>query len=227
MPGSAQGSVAQTPHIGLAQLNALTYSGCDLEAPMHDPRFTQITALITRFGALHYGEAVTQLGHVLQCGQLAVNAGEDDAMIVAALLHDIGQFIDDAGNAAHAMGLDARHEIHGADYLTRWFGPEVTEPVRLHVAAKRYLCATVPGYAGQMSGASQHSLTLQGGAMDAREIAAFTANPWFATAVRLRHYDDGGKCVDWQVPDLASHHDRMVGVMKIGAIKVQATSCAT
>jgi len=181
--------------------------------PMTDPRFDTIAALITRFGALHYGEAITQLDHVLQCGQLAIEAGESDAMVVAALLHDIGQFIDDAGNAAEALAVDAQHEQLGADWLAHWFGPEVTEPVRLHVAAKRYLCAVEPGYAKALSGASQLSLALQGGAMSVAEAGAFETRPWFAQAVRLRHYDDGGKRIGWSVPDLASHHDRIVAMM--------------
>jgi phosphonate degradation associated HDIG domain protein len=184
---------------------------------MTDPRFDTIAALITRFGALHYGEAITQMGHVLQCGQLAIDAGADDALIVAALLHDIGQFIDDAGTMAETLAHDGRHEELGAQFLSRWFGPEVTEPVRLHVAAKRYLCAVKPGYAAALSGASQLSLALQGGAMTEDEIAAFAANPWFEQAVRLRHFDDGGKRVGWIVPDLASHHDRIVGVMRQAA----------
>ncbi len=188
--------------------------------PMHwnpwmtDPRFAEIAALITRFGDSHYGERATQMDHVVQCGQLAVEAGEDDCLIVAALLHDIGQFIDDAGNAAERLGIDARHEEHGAAWLAQWFGPEVTEPVRLHVAAKRYLCAVEPEYEAGLSRASQLSLALQGGPMSDDEIAVFQANPWFAAAVRLRHYDDQGKRLNWQVPDLASHHDRIVAAMR-------------
>jgi phosphonate degradation associated HDIG domain protein len=181
---------------------------------MTDPRFDTIAALIGRFGALHYGEAVTQLDHVLQCGQLAIEAGDDPAMVVAALLHDMGQFIDDAGNAAETMAFDARHEDLGADWLARWFGPEVTEPVRLHVAAKRYLCAVEPGYAEALSGASKLSLSLQGGPMNPAEAAAFEGHAWHARAVRLRRHDDGGKRAGWQVPDLASHHDRIVGAMR-------------
>lgn len=180
---------------------------------MTDIRFDTIAALITRFGALHYGEAITQMDHVLQCGQLAIEAGEQDAMVVAALLHDIGQFIDDAGNAAETLATDARHEELGAQFLARWFGPAVTEPVRLHVAAKRYLCAVEPGYAQSLSGASKRSLALQGGAMSAQECAAFATHPWFEAAVRLRHYDDQGKRIGWQVPDLASHRERIIGQM--------------
>lgn len=180
---------------------------------MTDSRYDTVIAPIVRFGALSYGEDISQLAHVLQCGQLAIEAGEGDAMVVAALLHDIGQFIDDAGNAAETLAIDARHEELGADWLAQWFGPEVTEPVRLHVAAKRYLCASQPGYAEALSGASKLSLSLQGGPMNPAEVAEFEAHPWFAEAVQLRHYDDDGKRIGWQVPDLASHHDRIVKAM--------------
>lgn len=179
-----------------------------------DPRYDTIAEMVTRFGHLSYGEAINQLDHVLQCGQLAIEAGEDDALVVAALLHDVGQFIDDAGNAAETIGVDARHEELGADWLMQWYGPDVTEPVRLHVAAKRYLCAVEPGYEAALSKASKLSLALQGGAMDAEEAAAFETRPYFAAAVRLRRYDDGGKRIDWQVPDLASHHDRIIATMR-------------
>ena len=179
-----------------------------------DPRLVRILDLITAHCEDHYGEAASQLDHIVQCGHLAVEAGEDDALIVAALLHDIGQFIDDAGNAAERLNIDARHEDLGADFLGQWFGPEVTEPVRLHVAAKRYLCAVDPAYEPALSDASKLSLALQGGAMDEAERAAFEANPWFEQAVRLRRYDDTGKRPDWQVPTLASHHARIVAQMR-------------
>ncbi len=79
------------------------------------------------------------------------------------------------------------------------FGPEVYEPVHLHVAAKRYLCATDPAYFTRLSPASVQSLQLQGGPMSADEIAAFESNPYFREAVRLRHWDDKAK-----VPGLAT-----------------------
>ncbi|EGD60796.1 HD domain protein [Novosphingobium nitrogenifigens DSM 19370] len=181
---------------------------------MEDPRFTQIRHLIETFGSSRYGEDVTQIEHVLQCGHLAMEAGETDTMIVAALLHDIGQFIDDTGNAAETLGIDARHEELGATWLARWFGPAVTEPVRLHVDAKRYLCATEPGYPQSLSRASQISLALQGGPMNASECEAFAAGRWFAEAIRLRRYDDEAKRPDWPCPGLADHRDRIVGAMK-------------
>jgi phosphonate degradation associated HDIG domain protein len=165
----------------------------------------QIFSLINRFADENYGEDVTQLEHVLQCAELARLDGAPDSLIAAALLHDIGQFLDEAGLAAEMHGIDARHEIGGSRFLAPHFGPEVTEPVRLHVAAKRYLCAVEPGYAESLSRASVLSLRLQGGPMSATERAAFEAEPFHVEAVRLRRYDDQGKRRDWQVPELESY----------------------
>lgn len=165
----------------------------------------RIFTLINRFGDEDYGEDVTQLEHVLQCGHLARLDGASDALIAAAVLHDIGQFLDDAGNAAEIKGLDARHEVSGAAFLADHFPPAVTEPVALHVAAKRYLCLVEPGYAASLSRASVLSLRLQGGPMNAEEAASFEGEANFTEAVRLRRYDDQGKRLDWQVPDLESY----------------------
>jgi phosphonate degradation associated HDIG domain protein len=165
----------------------------------------EIFALFTRFGDLRYGEEVTQLQHVLQAAAIARDDGADDALVAAALLHDIGQFLDDAGRAADDHGIDARHEISGAAMLARHFPPAVSEPVRLHVAAKRYLCAVEPGYRAALSRASALSLDLQGGPFDSAACARFAAEPHFAAAVRLRRYDDLGKRPDWAVPPLEAY----------------------
>ncbi len=165
----------------------------------------EIFAVFRRFGALHYGEDVTQMEHILQCGHLARTDGAPDPLIAAALLHDIGQFIDDAGNAAEDKGIDARHEVTGADYLAPYFPEAVTGPVRLHVEAKRYLCATENGYFETLSPASRLSLRLQGGPHGAAEMDRFLALPAARDAIRLRRYDDMGKRRDWAVPDLESY----------------------
>lgn len=165
----------------------------------------QIFELFDRFGSLYYGEDATQLQHALQVAELARRNRCSDAMIAAGLLHDVGQFMDDAGNAAEALGIDARHEICGATFLSAHFPREVTEPVRLHVAAKRYLCGVNPAYLEGLSRASALSLKLQGDPMSADEIRAFEAEPFFADAVTIRRFDDMGKHPDWRVPDLASY----------------------
>jgi len=170
--------------------------------------------IINKFAEERYGEDVTQLEHVLQCGELARLDGASGSLIAAALLHDIGQFLNGAGEAAEMHGIDARHEVSGAAFLASHFGPEVTEPVRLHVAAKRYLCAIEPGYAESLSRASELSLRLQGGPMNATEVAEFEGEPAFADAVRLRRYDDQGKRADWAVPALESYRPLLESLMQ-------------
>lgn len=173
-----------------------------------------IFSLFDTFGSEHYGENANQLQHALQCAKLAQDHGCEPSLIAAALLHDIGQFIDDAGNAAEKLNHDARHEITGAAFLAHSFSPEVTEPVRLHVDAKRYLCSLDPAYEAGLSGASLLSLRLQGGPMNEEEVAAFRAEPFFEQAVQLRHFDDAGKRPDWVVPGLESYRGMLQSLLR-------------
>lgn len=189
---------------------------------MTDSIIDALFALLRRFGDDHYGEAVTQMEHILQCGHLARRDDAPAPLVAAALLHDIGQFLDGAGMAAETRGIDARHEESGAACLAAFFAPEVTEPVRLHVEAKRYLCATEPGYQDGLSGASALSLRLQGGPHDAAEQAAFAALPWAADALRLRRYDDAGKRRGWAVPALDSYRPLLAGLIRADAADVSA-----
>ncbi len=147
--------------------------------------------------------AINQLQHALQSATLAERQDEARAMIVAALLHDVGHMIHPFGEAPAAEGIDDHHEICGADWLAARFGPEVSEPVRLHVAAKRFLVATEPAYRARLSSDSLRSLELQGGAMDAAEQTAFRAQPHFEAAVRLRRIDEAAKDPKAQTPDFA------------------------
>src|SRR5215475_12085762 len=120
-------------------------------------------------GSEQYGEHVSQLQHALQCAQLAREHGCTDALVAAALLHDIGRLIEPEGNEGELRGIDAHHEKIGSKALSAVFPPAVTEPIRLHVAAKRYLCATDTDYTARLSEASILSLHVQGGAMSAAE----------------------------------------------------------
>jgi [1-hydroxy-2-(trimethylamino)ethyl]phosphonate dioxygenase len=140
------------------------------------------------------GEPVTHWVHALQTAALARQAGASDALVTAALLHDIGH-LDDAivDTASSAQGVDDRHESRGARLLSPLFGPEVSELVRLHVRAKRYLVGNSASYASRLSIDSQRSLRLQGGPMTAEERAAFDATPYAADALRLRCWDDLAK----------------------------------
>lgn len=162
------------------------------------------------------GESVSQLAHGLQAAACGTRAGAAPGLIAAALLHDIGHLLDPVGEGAAVMGYDARHEDGGADHLAQWFGPEVTEPIRLHVAAKRYLCATKDGYFARLSPASVRSLALQGGPMSPEEVAAFEALPHYKDAVRLRVWDEEAKVVGLAVPEFAAYRDMLTDLVISG-----------
>ena len=144
-----------------------------------------IAELFAGPGARDYlGEAVTIGEHMRQAGALAEAAGAAAPLVAAALLHDIGHL---------RRETDARHGRAGAQWLSRWFGAAVTEPVRLHVAAKRYLCATEPGYFALLSAESVRTLALQGGPMTAEQAAGFEVLPYARDALAVRRWDDEAK----------------------------------
>jgi [1-hydroxy-2-(trimethylamino)ethyl]phosphonate dioxygenase len=165
----------------------------------------RIFDLFARHGANDYGEAVSQEAHALQAAHFAVLDRAPDTLIAAALIHDIGQFIEDAGEAAEQDGRDGRHEHLGASFLAPHFPAAVVAPIRLHVDAKRYLCAVEPGYLQELSGASLLSLSLQGGPFSDATATAFRTDPHWQAAVRLRRYDDLGKEPDLIVAPLESY----------------------
>jgi gamma-butyrobetaine dioxygenase len=165
--------------------------------------FDDIASLFELRGqSAYHGEAVSQAEHALQAAALAEAEGAPGALVVAALLHDVGHLTADAPEDLADRGIDGRHEHAGASWLARAFGPAVAEPVRLHVDAKRYLCAVDPTYRAGLSPASALSLALQGGPFDADGRARFEANPHFRDAVRLRRWDDAAKVPGLDVPGL-------------------------
>jgi phosphonate degradation associated HDIG domain protein len=168
-----------------------------------------IDLLQTRGQAAYHGEAVSQKEHALQTAALAESAGGSDALIVAALLHDVGHLVYGLDEHIADRGLDARHETVGEAWLASAFGPAVTKPIRLHVAAKRYLCAVDPEYARGLSPASRQSLQLQGGPMSAEEVQSFEQQPFHGDAVRLRRWDDEAKIPGLRVPDLEHFRPRL------------------
>ncbi|MBB2202549.1 (R)-1-hydroxy-2-trimethylaminoethylphosphonate oxygenase [Gluconacetobacter tumulisoli] len=156
-----------------------------------------------RGGEEYLGEPVTMAEHMLQGACLAERQGEADVIIVATLLHDIGHFTSEFGMFSMDDTHDRHHEEAGARILERFFPRLVVDCVRLHVAAKRYICATDPGYFSRLSAASVHSLSLQGGPMNDAEVAAFEKHPDFRKIVRVRHLDDAGKVAGMETPDFA------------------------
>jgi phosphonate degradation associated HDIG domain protein len=171
---------------------------------MTDPRLQRIAELLTLKADGAYGlHEITQRQHALQSAWLAERQGCPEPLIVASLLHDIGHMVHDLGENPAEAGVDDRHEALGHAFLVGWFGPEVTEPVRLHVAAKRYLCATEADYFAKLSPDSVLSLSLQGGPMSAEEVAAFEALPEHAAAVQLRRFDEAAKVKGLETPPVA------------------------
>lgn len=163
-------------------------------APDRETIVAFLADIFERRGAEDYlGEPVTVAEHMLQSAKLAEDEGAEDALVAAALLHDIGHFTSEFGTYSPDDVEDRHHDEAGAAVLQPFFPPVVTECVRLHVAAKRYLCATDPTYFSKLSPASVHTLSLQGGPMSADEVAEFRRNPFHDEAVRVRIWDEGGK----------------------------------
>ncbi len=158
--------------------------------------------LKTKGSNIQYGnEDVTQLEHALQCAELAEKHKFSDEIIAAALLHDIGHLLYSGDDPIHE-GKDGFHENLGADYLSSYFGEEVTRPIRAHVASKRYLSAVEEGYYDSLSEASKISLEAQGGPFSANQAKEFISKPYMKEAVELRRFDDLAKILNKKTPDV-------------------------
>jgi phosphonate degradation associated HDIG domain protein len=158
-----------------------------------------------RGGGAYFGERVSMLEHMLQAAHFAEQEGAAPHLVLAALLHDIGHFLEDVPDDIAEWHADAKHEELGGRWLARRFAAEVSDPVRLHVPAKRYLCATDPAYFARLSPASVITLKLQGGPMSAEEVKAFEREPFFREAIRVRTWDDRGKEPDLVTRELRSY----------------------
>jgi phosphonate degradation associated HDIG domain protein len=165
-----------------------------------------LQSLLNRFrdrGHAQYGgEAVSQLEHALQCATLAETAGHGAEFISACLLHDLGHIIHDLEDDIATQGVNDHHEFRAIPVLQKLFPPTVTEPIRLHVAAKRYLCAVEPAYWDNLSDASKRSLELQGGKFSPAAVAAFIQQPHAEAAVALRRLDERAKVPSLVTPNL-------------------------
>jgi phosphonate degradation associated HDIG domain protein len=159
-------------------------------------------SIFDRRGSDEYlGEPVTMGEHMLQGATLAERAGRPKEIIAAALLHDIGHFTSEFGTFSMDDTEDRHHEDAGAEILDQFFPSVITDCVRYHVAAKRYLCATKPEYFSRLSEASIHSLNLQGGPMSDEEVAQFRKNPNLEDIIAVRYLDEAGKIAGMETPD--------------------------
>jgi [1-hydroxy-2-(trimethylamino)ethyl]phosphonate dioxygenase len=166
----------------------------------------RIFQLLESRGSGRYGlSAVTQKEHALQAADLAAQRGLGDALVIAALFHDVGHLLVGEDVDLAQQGIDDRHEVTSADALETVFGKDVAGPVRLHVAAKRYLCAVNPAYYDKLSEDSRRSLVLQGGPMTPTEVAAFDNLEHRAAALALRMIDDEAKVAGRTTPSLDSY----------------------
>lgn len=182
-------------------------------ASAHDPdqAVDAVIGLFERLGRGRYGEGVTQEEHALQSAKQAIDEDASPALVAAALLHDVGHLLVERDGVPT---VDLRHEAVGARALARWFGPDVTNPIALHVDAKRYLCAVDPEYAGILSPGSVRSLELQGGPMSPDEVARFEALPGAEAAARLRRWDEGAKVPGVEAGTFADHRDLLVDLAR-------------
>ena len=175
----------------------------------------EIVELLGSRATTWYGqEAVSQLEHALQCAHLAERANEAPETVVAALLHDLGHMLSaERTPVADQDALPAKDDLHqfmALPFLRSLFPDAVLEPIKLHVDAKRYLCAVDAGYWAELSPASKHSLELQGGRYDDAQVRAFEDLTFYAEAVRLRRYDDLAKVPGQVTPPLA-HYAALMG----------------
>jgi [1-hydroxy-2-(trimethylamino)ethyl]phosphonate dioxygenase len=158
-----------------------------------------------RGSGAYFGERVSMTEHGLQAAYFAGIAAAPPGLIVAALLHDVGHLVESVPDDLADWTVDAHHEQIGSRWLAKRFGAEVSEPVRLHVPAKRYLLATDSAYFAKLSPASVITLKLQGGPMAAHEVAQFETEPYYKDAVRVRQWDDQGKVEGLKTPGLADY----------------------
>lgn len=191
----------------LINIEFTTMESQTLQEKLHSADQSMCVALLFEYilahGSEHYEEDVTQYQHATQSALLAQNAGAIPELITSALLHDIGHMLaDDPLEANNPTIINDFHEELAANYLSPFFPDSVTEPIRLHVPAKRYICTVDPIYYDLLSVASQKSFHLQGGYMSEDEIKAFENNPYYKEAVMVRRWDDLAKDVTLPAIDI-------------------------
>ena len=181
-------------------------------------RFEEVAAILVRGSDKRYGiETVSQLEHALQCATIAEQEKAPAELVTAALLHDIGHLLSPDLVPAALRGQDAHHQERGADFLRQWFGEEITQPIRLHVAAKRYLTAWEPDYMQLLSQGSRRTLELQGGPFNTQEAAEFLRMPGAEQALAVRRWDDRAKTPGAETLPLDHFRAKVESVMLVSA----------
>jgi predicted HD phosphohydrolase len=184
------------------------------KSPDRDTIIDFILDLFARRGAEAYmGEKVSMAQHMEQSAACAVAGGASDELVIASLLHDIGHFVGDFPIEALENGIDNLHADAGAHFLEPFYPASVTEPIRLHVAAKKYLCAVDENYMSCLSDASINSLRVQGGPMSQPEVEEFESNPHYLAAVDVRKYDDDGKVAGLDIKPVESYRDKLESLL--------------
>ena len=174
----------------------------------------EISKAFDACGHLDYGERISMEEHMLQTAWLAEQDGADDRTVVASLLHDYGHLVCNLPNNTFEKGADNYHEDAGAEAMASWFDDDIVSAVRLHVAAKRYLCAANPAYVDKLSDASILTLDIQGGMMSEAEMRVFESDPAHKMAIRVRVYDDRGKYPQMERPALEYYFPKIVACLK-------------
>jgi len=169
-------------------------------------RVADIEKLFRDHGHIAYsGEPVTQLEHALQTAQLAELDHAGPELVTAAFLHDLGHLLNRQGESPSERGIDDQHQYFAIPFIRPLFPPAVVEAIRLHVDAKRALCALEPGYYAALSEDSKRSLKLQGGIFSRGEVEAFLAKPFAEDAMRVRRWDDAAKVAGKITPPIGHY----------------------
>ena len=166
---------------------------------------------------LYIGEKVTISEHMIQTAMLADQNHSSKSLVCASLLHDYGHFIIEDPDLFVSKSLDGRHEDLAYDFLKDYFKPEVVEPIKLHVKAKRYLCRN-KSYCNFLSEASKISLKFQGGIMNDEEAKKFTSLKFHKEAIMLRKYDDDGKTPNIEIKKIEDYQNLIISQMIKSAI---------
>jgi predicted HD phosphohydrolase len=171
----------------------------------------QLLVWMQAVGSNYYDEAVTEFEHALQSGALALEQGQPDKIVAACFLHDVGHLLlDEHSRRVDSLDTDLQHERIGSKWLARAFNAEVSGPVGLHVAAKRYLCTIDAHYHSGLSASSKRSLVVQGGPMSLEQAAAFAAIPGAQEATIVRRIDDKAKVSGQKVPPALVYREMLI-----------------